>query len=78
MSNDNDCVTDPSILCRFLGNFNKSIYLLRRGGSVLSASDLGPEGQEFEPWPVHPRCVLRQNTYDEQNIIDDDAYITMA
>ena len=24
--------------------------------------DLGPEGREFEPWPVHPRCVLRQNT----------------
>ena len=32
------------------------------GGSVVSASDLGPEGREFEPWPVHPRCVLRQNT----------------
>ena len=34
----------------------------RRGGSVVSASDLGPEGREFEPWPVHPRCVLRQKT----------------
>ena len=32
------------------------------GGSVVSASDLGPEGREFEPGPVHPRCVLRQNT----------------
>ena len=29
---------------------------------MVSASDLGPEGQEFERWPVHPRCVLRQNT----------------
>ena len=29
---------------------------------MVSASDLGPEGREFEPWPVHPRCVLRQNT----------------
>ena len=29
---------------------------------LISASDLGPEGREFEPWPVHPRCVLRQNT----------------
>ena len=28
---------------------------------MVSASDLGPEGLEFEPWPVHPRCVLRQN-----------------
>ena len=40
-------------------------YLLhcgRRGGSVVSASDMGPEGREFEPWPVHLRCVLRQNT----------------
>ena len=26
--------------------------------SVVSASDLGAEGREFEPWPVHPRCVL--------------------
>ena len=34
----------------------------RRGGSVVYASDLGPEGREFEPWPVHPRCVVRQNT----------------
>ena len=34
----------------------------RRGGSVVSASDLGPEGREFEPRPVHPRCVLRENT----------------
>ena len=33
-----------------------------KGGSVVSVSDLGPEGREFEPWPVHPRCVLRQNT----------------
>ena len=33
----------------------------RRGGSVVSASDLGPEGREFEPWPVHPRCVLSMN-----------------
>ena len=29
---------------------------------MVSASDLGPEGREFKPWPVHPRCVLRQNT----------------
>ena len=35
----------------------------RRGGSVVSASDLGPEGREFEPWPSpNPRSVLRQNT----------------
>ena len=34
----------------------------RRGDSVVGASDLGTEGREFEPWPVHPRCVLRQNT----------------
>ena len=34
----------------------------RRSGSVVSASDLGPEDREFEPWPGHPRCVLRQNT----------------
>ena len=28
-----------------------------RGGSVVSASDLGHdhEGREFEPWSVHPR-----------------------
>ena len=29
---------------------------------MVGASDLGPEGREFEPWPVHPRCVFRQNT----------------
>ena len=34
----------------------------RRGDSLVSALDLEPEGQEFEPWPVHPRYVLRQNT----------------
>ena len=34
----------------------------RCGDSVVSVSDLGPEGQEFKPWPVHPHCVLRQNT----------------
>ena len=33
---------------------------------LLSASDLRPEGREFEPWPLHPRCVLRQNTYVAQ------------
>ena len=33
----------------------------RRGGSVVSALDWRPEGREFEPWPVHPRCALRQN-----------------
>ena len=33
----------------------------RHGASVVSASDLGPEGREFEPWPVYPRCVLRQS-----------------
>ena len=29
---------------------------------MVSASDLIPEGREFEPWPVYPCCVLRQNT----------------
>ena len=44
-------------------SFSKAIGAVgRRGGSVVSASDLGPEGREFEPWRVHPRCVLRQNT----------------
>ena len=33
----------------------------RRCGSVVGASDLGPEGLQFEPWPVRLRCVLRQN-----------------
>ena len=46
----------PSNLVRFTS------LVGRRGGSVVSASDLGPEGPEFEPWLVHPRCVLRQNT----------------
>ena len=41
---------------------NHLLTTWRRGGSVVSASDLGPEGRELEPWPVHPRCVLRQNT----------------
>ena len=35
---------------------------LRRGGSVVSASDLGSEGREFESWLLHPRCVLSENT----------------
>ena len=29
---------------------------------MVSALDLRPEGQDFEPWPVHPRCVVRLNT----------------
>ena len=29
---------------------------------MVGASDLGPEGREFDPQPVHPGCVLRQNT----------------
>ena len=33
-----------------------------RSGSVVGASVLGPKGREFERWPVHPRCVLKQNT----------------
>ena len=37
-------------------------YNGRCGGSVVGVSDLGPEGPELEPWPVHPRYVLRQNT----------------
>ena len=28
---------------------------------MVSEPDMGPEGGEFEPWSVHPRCVLRQN-----------------
>ena len=28
----------------------------------FSASDLGPEGGELEPWSVHPRGALKQNT----------------
>ena len=34
----------------------------RRGGLVVSASDLRPEVREFKPWPVYSHCVLRQNT----------------
>ena len=41
---------------------------------MVSASDLGPEGREFEPWPVEssspghgPRCVLRQNTLNSHS-----------
>ena len=34
----------------------------RCGGSVVSVLDLGLEGREFEPWPVNPHCVPRQNT----------------
>ena len=33
-----------------------------RGGSVVGASALGYEGRKFDPWPVHLRCVLKQNT----------------
>ena len=34
----------------------------KRDGSVVGASDLGPEGQELKPWLVHLHCALRQNT----------------
>ena len=47
-------------MCHLLAVSENSNW--RRGGSVVSASDLGSEGREFEPWLVHPRCVLRQNT----------------
>ena len=40
----------------YLGGFG------RRGSTVVSASNLESEGQELEPWRVHPRCILRQNT----------------
>ena len=49
--------------CNFtVNNESNRVGRGRRAGSVVSASDLGPEGREFKPWPVHPRCVLRQNT----------------
>ena len=35
--------------------FSRTNVSGRRGGSVVSASDLSLEGQEFQPWPVHPR-----------------------
>ena len=38
------------------------VYWGSRDGLAVCASDLGPEGREFEPWPLHPRCVLRQDT----------------
>ena len=44
------------------GRIKNEIFRGRRGGSVVGASYLGPEGREFEPWPLHPRCVLRHNT----------------
>ena len=28
---------------------------------MVSASDFGPEGREFDPWPVHPCCVFERN-----------------
>ena len=28
---------------------------------MVSTSDLGPEGREFEPWPGHPSCVRGQS-----------------
>ena len=43
-------------------NFIEFFCFLVGGVVVVSASDLGPGGQEFEPWPVHPRSVLRQNS----------------
>ena len=32
-------------------------------GSVVSASNFGPEGQKFQPWPVHACYVLRQDSF---------------
>ena len=29
----------------------------------MVSADLGPEGREFEPWPVHPRWVFRRNSH---------------
>ena len=52
---------DPQIRpCIFLSS--TFLCCARRSGSVVSASNLGPAGRELEPWLVHPRCVLRQNT----------------
>ena len=43
-------------------NYNQrrggSVVSGKHGGSLVSESDLGPEGQEFEPWLVYPCCVL--------------------
>ena len=57
-------IVTPSYIRKMFTN-EKSLILCisgKRGGSVVSASDLGPEGREFMRWPVHPRCVLRKNT----------------
>ena len=57
---------DQSLLCFYVGLGTLVVCLIviggRRGGSVVGGSDLAPEGREFEPWPVYPHCVLRQNT----------------
>ena len=34
----------------------------RCSGTPVSAVYLRSEGQELEPWPVHPCCVVRQDT----------------
>ena len=39
----------PSILGRDSFGWCMSRHCGRRGGSVVNASDLGPEGREFEP-----------------------------
>ena len=38
---------------------------------MVDASDLRPERQEFDPWPAHLRCVLRQNTQLSQSHRDE-------
>ena len=36
-----------------------------RGGSVVGASDLGPEGREFEPWPSN--VVFLSRTFNSHS-----------
>ena len=40
----------------------------RRGGSVVSASDLGPEGLEFKPWPRCTHVVSLGKTFNSHSV----------
>ena len=56
----------PDYVPELSGTNRKSmIPYVRRRASVVSAPDLGSEGQEFQLWPVHPCCVLRQNSLSQ-------------
>ena len=43
---------------------------------MVSASDLGPEGREFEPWPVHPRSQQLSSKWSHLRVLSIESKVS--